>query len=775
MLVLRLLRHRWRQSVTLAGVTAVLTLLLITSATSASMVHASQVDSVISGFAGYPYITQAQNPSDSEALARVDGAVAVTTMPATASHAGLALPVDQREHAAPGASAGRLLEGLTPQRPGEATISISVANSLGLTAGQRIVLTLPESNTSRTVKITGVSVDPGARASAFVDVLTPIQPAEATSWLMARDPFEDQSLAQRFQDRTITGRTTEVLAQDTAGTGPTAQIVAAAGRGDRALLATSVLLLATLLVLMARSCRQSVLALEAAGMPRTSGWAVVVRAGALVLAASTLAGSVVGLAAVWLFRSPLAAAFGQYWTTPTLPVGWLVAVPVVFVALTPALAIVVALRGASVVSTAPPTLTALGPRISAGLVVVGVVGWIALATFPQNLLWAVAASVPVITGSYFLTTSLIASHQSSSIRALARRGAAQLLPLTGVIVLVGIGCSAFAALQMTNTELMRVSSPPNQPPGSIAVLSVDDRTRQELSRQFKNLGGGAVQWYSIPDERTKQLRVTNPGLIQCSREDPTANVDTLLGKCGPQNNTRSPTNYVVLAGGTPPTGGASAAPALVESDRIGLLQYATGTDQIVATEIIKASTDDRLGENLPGAVMALDSATASKFNLVPSGQELLVALGFADMDQSDQLRFRGTLTALAPTAQIAEGIIFDTSAANRTANLVAGAGAGAVIALATAGALAWSSSQASLRHTFAELGVSTRARTLLTLRLCAPAIAAGIATVASAVTIAWFFGDHSLVPGWWPLPAIAAVLAPVVMIAAHVRTPSSQR
>lgn len=674
----------------------------------------------------------------------------------------------------PSARMGLLTEGSYPDRPGEATVSSSLATSLGLHVGQEAVLVPDEAGEGQRIRITGVTSSPAHADDVTVVLMrNEVDPREATAFLTDTDPFADESLSPLLEQRALNGRTVARLGQDEGAATRTA-LLSHLGYAAVILGILSLCLILSLLATLGRQARRDVAALQASGMTPVDSWRLVGYAATYAVLAGTVLGSCLALAAVTMGSSYISGLLGQDWQT--IAVSWepfavyAVGIPSVV------LLVVLAL---------PPILLTGGRRQlpevnlssrSAACVValwVVIVGLTVAQILPVQIggVWGAAAAfvAPALIGT--LAVRGAARGERRVIHAVTRA----MMPILVVTALLIWGATTYSAAAAHNAISMRDTSAAVQPPGSLLVYEVPSASGLVLSEEYRRLGGERVAPYILPVESSAQVRAASALIVDCMRRGNITNPDYVDPTCVPYDSA-STVNIVALSSGTS-SQVITADPSLIEGGRLGLLVFTpqSGGAAVQITESL-ASPDALLGGNMPGAVIPVDGTLAKSLNLRAADSELIAFLDFAALPLRAQARFRSDVARLAGAAQVAEerSQYGDVAVQFAISRASAATGVCLLLLLLGFGGATVITSHARLRRTLTDIGCLPRQRRVLVTRIFATPVATVIVAAGLGRFSAWLQGVHDGTGfGWlWLLPGSAALVACVALGLAFYRVPS---
>ncbi|MGY1719407.1 hypothetical protein ACI8AG_10210 [Blastococcus sp. SYSU DS0552] len=770
----RLLRHRLAMAMGLAGTSLVLAAAFALTTVLQASVSAAVEQSVEVGAGGRQFAVQVLDQERAlPVLSSRTDLLPVVDDTAVVSATGASSPADVRAVADPAAGLGLLVDGRHPDRPGQATVSSSLAAALDLAIGDEAVLTRDDADQQRLL-VTGTTSSPAHAGDLTVVLMQEeVDASAATVWLTDTDPFADDQLRPLIEQRALTGRTVAILAQDE-GVAARQSLLSALGYAAPTTAALSGCLILSMLAVLSRRLRRDVDALQAAGMTVVDSWRLVGHAAALAVGAGAVAGTCLALAAGSLGRTPVSAWLGQDWQSLSVPWSMLAAftvgLPALVLAVARALPVVVG-RGHH---RRLPEIR-LSPRWATAVVLL----WVVLVAL------TIARVLPVGVGGLWGAAAAFAA--PVLIVALAVRGAGRgesrvvrhvtqaLMPVVMVAALLTWTATSYAAEAMHNGISMRETSAAVQPPGSLLVYEVPSVAGAELRNVYRDLGGERVMTYLLPDESAAQVRATSAGIAECMRRDSITDPMLVDPACVPDDSA-SPMNIVALSPAGTQQATLTADPSLMEQGRLGLLVF-TPQGQGRADQVTEspATADPLLGGNMPGAVVPADGELARSLDLRATDGELVAFLDFAALPTDAQARFRSHVSRLAGGAQVAEerhqygdvAIQFSLSRASAIA------GATLLVLLLGFGGATVVAGQAHLRRTLVDTGSLRRRRRALAARVFATPVLAVLLAAALGRFSAWLQGVHNgLGFGWvWVLPGCAAAITCAALALAFYRVP----
>lgn len=719
--------------------------------------------------AGRPYSVQAGKARSARLLAEQPGIEPVRDQPVALVRAGLRTTGLLRV-AGTDLPFGVLLEGRRPRSTGEVTVSEAIRLDLGLDVGDELGIesSAGSGSTTSTRSVVGVTVDPADRSTRTVVGLGRVAPTEATIWLASADPYANPALTRELDLRAMTYTPVASVAEERRGDLPPTILAL-----RHLPLALGLLLGAVGIGILGTAAPRAVrdaTALQSAGLSPRQSWRAIVA----VASACVIIGEVAGLAAVGgateLARHRLGALFGQYWTSAGVPTDVVVAVlgtSAVLAVISPWLVRRVHARVTR--RTRFSWRVSLWTRVAAGLVLATgavLLGWAALgervAAPEEVVLIAPGAAVVVGIALPIAASGLVGAGCGAATTKAVRIMLGLMLPaVVGVAALTTVsGVVASRVHHQADVETQRLGT--IQAPGSLLLHEVPDDAAAAIVAEFEELGGSDVTQFLLPDERTSQGRVTQPGVIECVRE---SKIDKLFDvPLGCYDSPSAPVSLIAASAGAQRD--ALAAPDLIRDGKVGILRLRSGTDQIESAMLLRARPDPALTGDLPGLVVPRRFGPTGEIPLSSGGTRMVVLRDFGALSPVEQSRMRATVARLASAAQVLDSSQGDVPSRRRSAvaagSLAAAAIAFAVMLMAGVGAVLGSRRVAGGLDA---VGAGPKFRRGLVVRLMAvPVVSllASIAVVALSNTASRAAPGTSFGPTW-PVPAIAATLALVLV------------
>jgi len=675
---------------------------------------------------------------------------------------------------------GTLTGGERPDKNGEATVSEALADDLGIAVGDRVEVTWDDA-TPTTVQVVGTTIDTADSEAKTIVVVDPsLSSAEASVWLSRTDPYKRAPLTTQMDLRAITYQPTSSLVESALAHGPnTAPVLRWGPAVVGAMLGTLVLAVVAGFVPGARRTATTMLAV---GLSLRRTWWTIVGVAAAAISVGVLFGAATAYATLRAASGQVSALFGQAWLSVSFPLSTvllLVGLAGLLAALSRPIARIGGLLGRSsrrwsLVSSR--TDTAAGLRAATGLTIVVIAVILSRLENPPAF-----AGVMGLTGGVVFASglpALVVRLCTASLGPASRRVSARLTAVLRVVVAaamsVAIVAGAYSASQRHNVDASRDLTRPLQPAGSLAMLEVPSAAASTVLLKYRELGGREALRFMLPLETKDLLRVTSPTLLACMKELDTLDPSATPDECWPQE-TFAPTNSVALdeRDGAQPR----ADPDLVRSGQVGLLYYGSVAGQTpTSLAVTDAAPDEQLGGNLPGLVIAADSAVARRFNLRPAGTEVVTLLDFERLSGREQAQLRATISKVAPAAQVASADEADLHGPDERQATAVGIVAAAITALIMLiGGLAALAGERETRRLLADIGIAARMR----IRLLVPWAALPLATMAAAAAVTWLcaLALETTLPGdrgmAWTAPLVAGAVAALILIPLAIRVPAA--
>ena len=765
-LVVRLVRHRPSPAAALALLAAALTFLLTGIALGAAQIERADLDGVRGRSADYAFVVQ---PATSPVPAGLPPALhPVQDTTGEARSGDRAVAADARFYGDQRSMPGRLVGGRLPRSPGESVLSVRAGAVLAADPGATVTYTASEPARTVQARVVGTVVDTGNRDAVALAVLLLPGEVAPTGWLTDTDPYTDPALRPLLDARTLSYRTVDQLAAESFANSPRASVRQAATVSLPGLVVLGALLLGVLLRVMSREAAPTVRALSAAGFPIRTGWRIHLVAAGVVITVGAALGVVAATAAMSRWRLALSGRVNEYWTGAGPPVSAIAAaVAVVVLAFAVLAATAVRWHNAPAWSRRP-----VSGRATLALAATGVVLFVLVYLQVLYVTWTIPAALVSLAAAVLAIQWCTVARLDAGVRPLVTATAPGIAVLALASILLTAAAGLYSAATQNDADLATGHGLQRQPNGSVLVLGATEPARLAIQQTYERLGGRRSTWLRTPGETTSNLRVTNPRLVECLGRQPGAEVAQVLESCG-SPTAAAPVNTVLLtADDDGPSAAVRADPSLIENGQVGLLRFDTPTGRITAQDIVPAVPDPNLGGNEPGAVTALHSPLAARYDLTPSGTGLLSLLDADALDPSAQGQLRLAIVGFAPAAQVATDDRPDDGGSHGISVLVACAGAAGALLLLATGSWSLLAAQAGLRQTLAEIGVAAARRRRLSLRIFAVPVAGNAASLLVVLLASWLLGAHQFASAWlWTAPATAAVLAATIGLLAYARAP----
>lgn len=681
--------------------------------------------------------------------------------------------VDLRSYDSPDLRLSALLEGRHPDAPGEGTVSSATAEQLALEVGDTV--SLP--TTSSTVEVVGIGDDPARIDALGAAVLVEsVAPGDATVWVSRTDPYEMAALVPLFESEALTIRTVELLADDEAadaGQRSTVSLTAA----TNVIGAVTVWMLLIALPSLAALVRPSVVGLRAAGVSDLRVRRLLLAGLVSTVAASALLGCIGAMLVMWAARLRLSGLFDERWSTIVVPL-----VPVA--TLLGGLAVVVvaaeAVRGwrEQRRGAVPFGFRRANRRQVVGAAVVN----LALSA-------AVAASVPLllrgtldpeVTLALVLLAVVTAPATASALALLCARRVSHrsvLLTTTPLVLVLSVAvallaglASAYSARAVHDDRSSASTGGGAQPPGSLAVYQVPTRLTDDIVAAYADLGGRRSRHWILPNETGTYIRVTQPAVLECMERENIPDPFDALTACSASDGTAddeiADAQIEIVAFDPGASDDLVASSRLTQDGTLGFIEYDDRTGAVARiAQTDDVPTEDWLGGNLPGAVLAVDGEMAGEFSLTPSASSMLYFADFGELAPGVQARFRGLVARLAGSAQIAEDNPQIQSQRTRLAWFVAVAATGLVTTLVLFAGSAISGLTRSASVAIRSVGGTRRQRLRVAALVFGPLVVSGVLASGWGLFVAWMVGvkDGLGFGAPWLLPPLGLLVAVAVV------------
>ncbi|GAA1630749.1 hypothetical protein GCM10009744_18550 [Kribbella alba] len=721
--------------------------------------------SIVGAYANQPYVVQVLDGSAEPTLARSGSFQPIWQKTGTAGRGDREVPVELR-YTPPGNRVPAVVKtGRAPQVAGEMLISERAAQLLRVDVGDEVTAYRP---TPTVLKVTGISRDAAQRDTAALTFLaTPEQDSPATIWVGTADPFENAQLRAGIEKRQLSARTIRLVASEEAA-GAATVVLRPIRYAVQSLAVLSVVLLASLMLLLTRALRRDLDGLRAVGMAGRSINLLTARAAVVCSLGGAAIGVALSVGGLWLGRDFVSRQLNQDWggvslqLRATLQLALLV--PAAAILLTALVAVISRYgRRFSALPHRLAAIAALGATASSILVIV--VG----GPFQAAPFYLLTVCL-VVTGVAWRLSAVGVGHGTSVVtRTLAR----SLTPLAMLAAALVFATTWYSAWNLHTSLASEALWRPAQPAGSLLVNGVGAQGRQAIIEAYQQLGGKRFSRYQLADEQTSTLRVTSPSTVTCLSKAATKNILDVPSFCYSPDQ-RSPLNIIALSSEAA-TGAFQVDTELISNNQVGLLDIGVPSGTITYAGTTPATPSSELGGYMPGAVLSPASPIAVKHHLRPTGYEFLVLLDMSNLTPDNQAQLRSTIRRSAGAAQVAEDTGFvDETGQRQLSSMAALIGFG-VAALFIGGlGVAFVGSHASIRRLLRDLGLTKRRRFYLATRFSAPVLLAVVVGTGLGLLAAWMSGAHDGSGfGWaWMLPGVGGLLAYGSLIANYSRTPN---
>lgn len=724
--------------------------------------------------AGAAFAVQAGGSEARAALADVPKLIRVGDTSGSVSLGPATIPVAVRLVNEPGQAIGRIIDGHAAGA-GEVTLSLGVVQALAAELGDQIAVS-PDGRRAQRSELVGITVNEVDRDDAtavIVDVHLEVDDTDV--WLSHSDPYLETSLTEMMDERSMTYRPVDSLAEQAGNDLPpglTSLDYAPIG----AALVLGILLIG-MLAAMAPVARADAMALVQASMPPRAAWGLIVQAALAAIVLGLVAGFTLASSSIWLGRHRVSGVIGHRWEDIE-PAWWaLLGLLVTTVIAAVVTMTVIRRRLQSPARTSTALRGGAGWRPAAGvagcglLFLVGVSVQKATSESSSIAAYAPVAVIMVVGAMPWMLGSIVTFRLPPASAAVVRQLNANILVAASLAGIVAAGTAGSAARTVHNANVAENMSRAPQPPGSFLVYEVPDKAATLLSQKYLSLGGRDIEQFRLPDEANLRLRVTSTRLIECMLKAKTLNPDTVPDSCFPQE-TLAPVNTVVLAMDGDETSRSD--PGLADHGAVGLLEYVALTPEAASIDRTEARPDSKLGGNMPGLVVSPDSQLSRRYDLRSGGRQLVALLDFESLSRRDKAVMRGLIYRLAPGAQIsdaADKTTYDRDRARGAATVAMGAAL--VLLSVLGGGFALLAGQRRTLRTLVEVGAVRRFRFGLLLRVASvPALTFVIVLPVSAWgTSLSGFPEPGSWGGMWVLPIAAGIIAAAVFGVLLIRVP----
>jgi uncharacterized membrane protein len=709
------------------------------------------------------------DPAAGAALNNRSDLISVRDDTCVVSAGGAELPASLRTVSAPNAEIEKLLRGRRPADRSEVTVSQFIATSLDVDTGSEVVAL--SGDVAAPAIIVGITTTPADRRASVVIAFDPeLDPSEATTLLTDTDIAADPKVVSLFANRSLTLSRVASLANEEASAGGD-DLLSVLDLPLPGSVVTIVAVVGLVLLLVSQRTRSERAALEAAGMGPTRVARLFAHAAMLLSTTGVLLALIVGWVLARLGRSQISKRLGQDWSDVTAP--WDHLFPFA-VAILSALAAGLYLgpsvhrsglrfpRIALARRTAVVLIVVWAPLIGlwlVGLLPVGVAGvWGAVAAIAAPFALGVPRLLEPTPGRRRFTSVMVVS----------------LMPIMVIGVATTWLATKYAADFAHESKSAIADSALPQPPGSLLVYEAPSASADVLSGAYQRFGGRDVEVFAMPVETERQFRASSRLLTGCMADGGLTDWSLVGPSCVPSDSS-SPINVFLLSLNDP-TAGVTADPALIEAGEIGVLMFTpTSGGNAVENVSVSAVPDPRLGGNMPGGVVGVDSPIASRLGMTPGSGRLVAFLDFASLDDRDQASFRSLIRKVAGAAQVVDdsGYYLGAGQSLAISRVIAIAGAALAALLVGFGGGAVVEAQRSSRRALIDIGSNSQQRRRIARRVTVVPIIATTSASAFGLFSAWITGVHTGAGfGYtWLLPGSAAVLAWISVGRAFAATP----
>ena len=667
---------------------------------------------------------------------------------------------------------GRLREGSHPQRSGEMSISVAVAEQLGVGVGDRLTLASDDLDLgAEPYAVTGVTVNPADTGEVMISAVTRSSTVldRAQTWLTDVDPASIRELQSDLNSGNARVGFMDV-SRRLAGNEVGSRELAAIPYFTALVFAVGLVGLSGLQLSMRAACRSAAEALMASGLPRGRAWRVAQRGFHIIPPIAGIWGLIVGWAMLDGLKSVIASHLHQQWDgIPVAPL--LVAVLLVtgYTLLALLAVVVVFRRRKSDGALGSPTRHVRLWMLSGGLGVAVSLGLVASYLLQQFrggvILGIVIGSVAWPVFLWHMPWLKSAPAISHALRATGRF----VVPVLDV-VLLAVACSSFFSASL----MMRIDNATMPSDSYIAVQSINANDVSVLASEYPAIMKDAVV-LAYPDESKEQLHAVNSGAVNCLKGYVGSQVDFECAK------TQSFQNTVMFA---PHTGAGSnlagkATPLIGRETSVGIMSIDPATGKLLRLDTVSpVESDPLLGVDvMPGLVLDPDSDTSRKLGSAPSDRRLVYVGGFASFPDKDKNAFRTDVLTRAGYAVVSESDNVDYRQMHAMAvTLPCFAGLIAIVAL-VALALGLRAQQRGLREAMVACGASRRQLGKLAMPLIATAV---VSVMAMAFTGWWgahadihlwgsYFAEYYHQGWYWTIPIFMIACACIGIMAAGMR------
>ena len=503
------------------------------------------------------------------------------------------------------APVGAVVAGRRVRRPREVTVSRALAVALGIHVGATVRVALSGApGRSLGATVVGLTVNTAERSALEATLLDPGLLGRSPDYWLASGADSDAIGAIQGG---LQAASTQTAIVDRLAHLPGA--IAALGQLVPALGLVLLVFVISALAPQLSWARRDVVALQAAGATRRDAWRVIRMAAALALVVGGTAGACVGTLLLRWLREPLAAHFDQVWLHVPVPVT------------TPAVMILVLVLGCLLPFGALGTLASwakvpasvrgsrLGTVLMLTLAACGM-GALALAVAAMHGHTHVRSPWPL--GMFGIVALVVAVRLLTDAVASAglRPGTRALLGHLGtqgslgfvVAAVLATASAGYVALTTADANGAMTAGAATQRPGSLLVSGAPTRAADDVLTLYRQRGGHHAFVYDIPDERTHVVRVTTARMAACL-------ADHDLMACG--GRTGDPMDVVMLDRHLHGNA-ARASQGVTGRTQPWAVTIDPTTSTVTDRREVTAVPDARLGENLPGLVVAADGPLGAR-------------------------------------------------------------------------------------------------------------------------------------------------------------------
>lgn len=722
---------------------------------------------------GWTYATQAGTRHASRALSAMPGVVAVRDSAGEVQHGPYRSPAAIRVVSSGVLEVGHVLQGQHAAEASQVTVSLAIADDLGLDVGDIVSLNIDRRIVRR--HVSGITADPADVTNRSVVLVDPrLTLSRTTTWLSATDPYSIRGLQKMMNTRVIYYRTVESLIKQRMADRPDA--IAKLRYVPYGLLFLFGILLLSALATFRKVATDDAGALVAAGMSPLHSWRTLLLAASASLGMGCTCGLLASALLLSSARRPISGLFGQFWLQAAFPV---TLAPLVVASMAATLA-AVAVGPSAWARISPNSEKAGRTASSAGLVIAS--GGLLCATVMLGLGWhavqsdsrlwlarlAPLGAVCVCLTLIPLTARILATGLPQASRRVLASSQRVLGVAAGSAAAVAILAGWYSATTEHNARVSEAVSDSIQPAGSLLVADLNMDVAHNLTAEYERLGGKLTREFIVPDESANQVRVSSSGFIRCVRSQGPHLNDVSTG-CLPRS--AAPLNLVLL---TDVGRHAQADGSLIAGKRIGILLLKVGTDRVLSTAIATATQNAQLGGNLPGLILPAEGQLARELELKATANRVVAFLDFSTLPSKSQSRIRSSLARLAPTAQVSDASGASEYDQQRAiAGMVGYAGAALALVVLLLGGASVLTRHRGIDRVLRDVGAPLPFRRRLSIRLAAVPVLVALTMLPLAYLAYWILaGTLQTTLGLaWVAPGIAGMLGSATLAVALVRVP----